>query len=265
LLLLMFFVPVHGLPPPSFVGSNLILPSVSMANSCQLGVEILLATRLARGGPASVRQIGHIRSPHVPAVAGADALALSAADQAGVPTTALEVWQTCDAPLVTFLQIRAAPLPGHCALFAHDLLEWASQAGFAEVVALAGTDAALRPRPADAEGVFWSGTPTLPGASRSRLAALQWPAFSSDPCDLSGVQNGGLARFIFRAAAERSVPLLLVLSYVSEGGCDDNAADGVRLAAAASDYLGWSRSSLVIPMAAAVCEDAACPADSTLY
>ncbi|KAJ1941134.1 hypothetical protein GGF37_003685 [Kickxella alabastrina] len=212
-------------------GSTLILPAVSIGNVPQLAVDLLINTlRMQRIGVFDSASLTPVSGP-----AGYDHLSPE------IRSHPLEVYQTSNGEWTT-LQQRSPPLPKHHRLFAREIMEYIKDGGFARVVVLASSDAALR-------------TDALIDGSQIRTLAFNWDddnlANRMQALSLSNLATGegqsalaapldqihaaGVTRPLLKLCEQAGVPTFAMVSLVNEG---DNVPDAIMLANAANAALG---------------------------
>ncbi|KAJ1820491.1 hypothetical protein LPJ60_003178 [Coemansia sp. RSA 2675] len=220
-------------------GSTLILPTVSIGNVPQLGMDLLINT-------LQLSRIGIIDDSALLPVSG-----VSAFDHITSRPVPLEVYQSSDARW-TLIQQRSPPLPKHHRLFAKSMLEFIKAGEFDRVVLLTSSDAALR-TDALIDG------PQIRSISVNcddrilidKLQALSLTDFghrqgvaigdsmNSKELSLAGVLKqlhaAGIARPLLDMCQDAGIPALALVSLVNEG---DNIADAIMIANAVNAVLG---------------------------
>ncbi|GAA5924130.1 hypothetical protein JCM1841_004582 [Sporobolomyces salmonicolor] len=249
-----YFNPLPALPAvPSFSGSTLLLPQPSLSSLAQLATDLLIHTY-------GLEKIGYLGlRDFVPAVSGLDGVA--GEEQAEGVLFGVEVFQTPSGSLTVVLP-RSPVIRARRAHHLEAMRAFIEQAGFAEVLLVAGVDAALR----GDEGLNAATPlrhfvlPTTPSSSSpfplaQRLASLAPPYASSAPSGSTSstspapsiplIPHGGLTRKLLEALSLPSSPsssseanfppVSALLIYTSEGDAADSA---YFLADALADALG---------------------------
>eukprot|EP00752_Nemacystus_decipiens_P009523 g8512.t1 len=184
----MLFLPAKGIQrDASFVGDTLIVPVVSTGNVGQLAVDLFLSSGRIESPPL-VEEVGYLDSDRVAPAAGYEVFG------PGHPPALcvnLELHRFAKSA-VTVLQQRGRVLPGEERAFAADLVKWARESGFKDILALTGADAAegLDPTPIGRGAMkrFRAGTPAE--ASRDQ------PQPSPEPCALEeALSDAGIGAF----------------------------------------------------------------------
>ncbi|CEQ40731.1 SPOSA6832_02384, partial [Sporobolomyces salmonicolor] len=261
-----YFNPLPALPAvPSFSGSTLLLPQPSLSSLAQLATDLLIHTY-------GLEKIGYLGlRDFVPAVSGLDGVA--GEEQAEGVLFGVEVFQTPSGSLTVVLP-RSPVIRARRAHHLEAMRAFIEQAGFAEVLLVAGVDAALRGDEGlnamletNANGMANRATPlrhfvlpTTPSSSSpfplaQRLASLAPPYASSSPSGTTSstspapsiplIPHGGLTRKLIEAlslpsspssSSEANLPpVSALLIYTSEGDAADSA---YFLADALADALG---------------------------
>ncbi|KAJ1788188.1 hypothetical protein LPJ59_005580 [Coemansia sp. RSA 2399] len=213
-------------------GSTLIIPSVSIGNVPQLAVDLLVNT-------LALTRIGILDSSALLPVSGPPGYDHLPATQRSVP---VEVFQTADGKW-TIVQQRAPPLPKHHRVYAQEMVDFIKTHGFARVVLLTSSDAALR---ADAliDGpqirslaVNWQDE-----ALAGRLQALSLSAFAlheqaetkSVPKPLTQLHSSGIAKPFLSLCEKEGIQVVALISLANEG---DNIPDAIMMANAVNAAL----------------------------
>lgn len=219
------------------------------------------ATTLESTSPSCIR-VGHFESHHVLPVAGQDAFAGvgTSAPAFGAPAAVAlpcEVYLLPRANAVV-LQRRSMCVRGRAQLFADEIAAWCSTCGFAQVILLGGADSGALRDNALRQGVqqgcaHFVATSAVPGEvlQRATTEYRSWQRYDQAERDANGdvvvrasdargavfpanVHMAGLSKRLFAACERSSVPLLVLLCFVSEGY---NVPDGVRLATNLCEHL----------------------------
>ncbi|KAJ2547082.1 hypothetical protein EV175_005358 [Coemansia sp. RSA 1933] len=217
-------------------GSTLIIPSVSIGNVPQLAVDLLVNT-------LALTRVGIIDSSALLPISGPPGYDHLPATQRAVP---VEVFQTSDGRW-TIVQQRAPPLPKHHRQFAKEMVDFIKTHGFAQVVLLTSSDAALR---ADAliDGpqirslaVNWQDE-----ALAERLQALSLGEFAATQTEskratksLTQLHSSGIAKPLLSLCEKEGIQVVALISLVNEG---DNIPDAIMLANAANAALDIANS-----------------------
>eukprot|EP00903_Cladosiphon_okamuranus_P006700 g6539.t1 len=184
----MIFLPAKGIKGDiSFEGDTLIVPVVSTGNIGQLAVDLFLSSGRVQSPPL-VEKVGYLDSDRVAPAAGYEVFG------PGQPPSLcvnLELHRFAKSG-VTVLQQRGAVLPGEERAFAADLVKWARESGFKDILALTGADAAegLDPTPIGRGGMkrFRAGT--------SVEASRREQPWSPEQCALEEALSGaGIGAF----------------------------------------------------------------------
>ncbi|GAA5820044.1 hypothetical protein JCM10212_004989 [Sporobolomyces blumeae] len=132
-----YFTPLPGSQAaPSFAGSTLVLPQPSLASLAQLSTDLLVHNfSLERVGFLGLRD-------HVPAVSGLDGLPGQPLAREGI-SYSVEVFQNSSKSLTIVLP-RSPVIRARRSNYLASIREWIDGSAFAEVLVVAGTDAALR-------------------------------------------------------------------------------------------------------------------------
>lgn len=127
-----------------FHQDTLIIPVVSTGNVGQLAVDLFLSSGRAQS-PALVEKVGYLDTELVAPVAGYEVFGPGQPPRLCVN---LELHRFASRG-VTLLQQRGPVLPGEERAFARELVRWARESGFKDILALTGADAAegLDPAP----------------------------------------------------------------------------------------------------------------------
>lgn len=223
--------------------SILIIPAVSAGNVPQLAADLLLHS-------LGLRLVGRLSDLYTYPFAGPRDSSVNApeASRVGISTT-IEVFSGSG---LTIVQVRSPPLPGQRRRFVTEtLLPFVSSFRFAETLAIASSNAALReslhgsryqlltPRvistassgaAGDGSGNDSSDLDAAAAALSSRLAklslALDTP-LAQAPASLEGLPESGIALDLLTAVASEGGKICTPLIYVYEG---DNFGDAHEFA-----------------------------------
>ncbi|KAJ2735025.1 hypothetical protein IW152_001870 [Coemansia sp. BCRC 34962] len=220
-------------------GSTLILPTVSIGNVPQLGMDLLINT-------LQLSRIGIIDDSALLPVSG-----IAAFDHITSRPVPLEVYQSTDAKW-TLIQQRSPPLPKRHRLFAKSMLEFIKAGEFDRVVLLTSSDAALRTDALiDGPQIRSISVNCDDRVLIDKLQALSLTDFGhrqgmaiDDNMDskeslLAGILKqlhaAGIARPLLDMCQGAGIPVLALVSLVNEG---DNISDAITIANAANAALG---------------------------
>uniref|UniRef100_A0A8C4X1T3 Proteasome assembly chaperone 2 n=1 Tax=Eptatretus burgeri TaxID=7764 RepID=A0A8C4X1T3_EPTBU len=216
-----------------FRGSTLILPAVSVGNAGQLAVDLVICA-------LSMRHVGALRAHCFAPVVGSQAHVepgrQPGAQSSGHLCLSTEVYACRDKHLVV-LQVRSPIMKGQRRQTCRDLLAWVKETGFQQVVLLSSTQAQMR---LDQE---LSGPQERHLISEALLEKLgSWPktagciALKERPA-YPGLEDGGevclripgggITRTLHKDLCAAGLPLLVLLTFCSDG---DNIPDALRLA-----------------------------------
>jgi hypothetical protein len=171
--------------------------------------------------------------------------------------TPCEVFEV-EAHGIVVMQRRSMCVPGRAGAFARELATWCKEAGFKEVVLLAGADSGSLRDAAMHQGLqqgmaHYVVSSGVPGETRQRAQAeyRSWQKYDQAERDADGelvsrdaedqatrfpanVHMAGLSKRLHAACEAQGVPLITLLRFVSEGY---NLPDGVRLATSLCEHL----------------------------
>ncbi|KAJ1932376.1 hypothetical protein FBU59_006391 [Linderina macrospora] len=212
-------------------GSILLLPAVSIGNVPQLAIDLFVNT-------LQLPRIGILDTPHLTPLSGPAGFD----HQTNTRSVPLEVYQTPDKHW-TIVQQRSPPLPHHHRAFAQELIEFIQQAGFAKVMLLASSDAALRnDKLIDGPQIrtISVGEDELTARFRAlSVTDLHNAPSGEDGCGalkgaLAHLHSAGVTKHLARLCLDAGVPLTACVSLVNEG---DNVPDAVMMANAVNSAL----------------------------
>jgi hypothetical protein len=145
---------------PALAGYTLVLPALSLGNTCQMAVDLLVNTLLTRSAGAAdascIRRIGFLSTPAVKPVVGSNPWSVPLPQplphpggQGGGGVDAeismnLEVFTVPSARLA-ILQQRAGAVAGLHEAVVQAVVEWARASGVAQLVVLSAADAIVMP------------------------------------------------------------------------------------------------------------------------
>ncbi|KAJ2787876.1 hypothetical protein GGI15_000384 [Coemansia interrupta] len=217
-------------------GGTLVVPAVSIGNVPQLAVDLLINTLRAP-------RIGVIDSPALTPISGPAGYDHLDADMRSMP---LEIYQSEDEKW-TIIQQRAPPLPKHHRIFARELVEYIKSSGFARVVVLASSDAALRTDALiDGSQIRTLSVNMTDGDLAQRLQDMSLGeqfGYTKDGSGLSKslkqLHSAGVTRPLLELCDQAGISALSFISLVNEG---DNIPDAISLANTVNTALGIAAS-----------------------
>jgi len=219
----------------SFVGSVLILPTLSIGNVGQITLDIILNT-------CSVIRVAYLNSSLVTPAVGAGALLSS---PQGALFTSLELWKfetnnqenKSNEQTIYILQQRAPTLKNKNQQFANQLVDWIKESKFSKVILLSSVDSARQISSSDfsafSEFKFLTKYYATDEIKELPKPELGWTSFDNDNFQTSFKSTSFVAAFIEKSQAQK-LPLLL-LSIICGGGLP--IPHSIKMADTLIDYL----------------------------
>jgi len=231
----MLFVPLYKTSPTPFQHHTLILPCISIGNVGQMSIDLLASNEFLK--------VGYIESPYVLPICGNDSV-LVENNKNGDISINLEVFQRPNTS-VTIIQQRAPVSKRYKQMFANELIIWAKNNNFKEIILLKSTNAIHR---VDNQ-LFGSQLRFLEvnlfdQNTLQSLKAKGWQELESNSIEYT-IEKGSLTEKICNESTSKEISLLVLTIFCTEG---NNMPEAFAMADYLNQYLNIHEGQWKVPI-----------------